>query len=170
MLTEREEKLIKRYCIYPKLAMTGVIMALALGVPYILLEMIDDLAFHNDRAVFWGLYVYIGFVILYMVLFCWCALVPRFGMRREEWRELQRRADVRQSQTDYSGAVAGSLGMSAAGRLMRKSENKAVRGAGAAALEELKAPGVEIVDGPETAVAQVLELLGTHRVWDRDAV
>ena len=133
MLTEREEKLIKRYCIYPKLAMTGVIMALALGVPYVLLEMIDDIAFHNDRAVFWGLYVYIGFVILYMVLFCWCALAPRFGMRREEWRELQRRADVRQSQTDYSGAVAGSLGMSAAGRLMRKSENKAVRGAGAAA-------------------------------------
>ena len=121
MLTEREEKLIKRYCIYPKLAMTGVIMALALGVPYVLLEMIDDIAFHNDRAVFWGLYVYIGFVILYMVLFCWCALAPRFGMRREEWRELQRRADVRQSQTDYSGAVAGSLGMSAAGRLMRKS-------------------------------------------------
>ena len=114
MLTEREEKLIKRYCIYPKLAMTGVIMALALGVPYVLLEMIDDLAFHNDRAVFWGLYVYIGFVILYMVLFCWCALAPRFGMRREEWRELQRRADVRQSQTDYSGAVAGAMGMSAA--------------------------------------------------------
>lgn len=133
MLTEREEKLIKRYCIYPKLAMTGVIMALALGVPYVLLEMIDDLAFHNDRAVFWGLYVYIGFVILYMVLFCWCALAPRFGMRREEWRELQRRADVRQSQTDYSGAVAGAMGMSAAGRLMRKSENKAVRGVGAAA-------------------------------------
>lgn len=76
MLTEREEKLIKRYCIYPKLAMTGVIMALALGVPYVLLEMIDDLAFHDDRAVFWGLYVYIGFVILYMVLFCWCALAP----------------------------------------------------------------------------------------------
>nr|WP_016931843.1 hypothetical protein [Rhodococcus sp. R1101] len=41
-------------------------------------------------------------------------------------------------------------------------------GAGAAALDELKAPGVEIVDGPETAVAQVLELLGTHRVWERD--
>ena len=133
MLTEREEKLIKRYCIYPKLAMTGVIMALALGVPYVLLEMIDDIAFHDDRAVFWGLYVYIGFVILYMVLFCWCALAPRFGMRREEWQELQRRADVRQSQTDYSGAVAGAMGMSAAGRLMRKSENKAVRGAGAAA-------------------------------------
>ena len=55
MLTEREEKLIKRYCIYPKLAMTGVIMALALGVPYVLLEMIDDIVFHDDRAVFWGL-------------------------------------------------------------------------------------------------------------------
>ena len=41
--------------------------------------MIDDIACHNDRAVFWGLYVYIGFVILYMVLFCWCALAPRFG-------------------------------------------------------------------------------------------
>ncbi|MDJ0397744.1 catalase [Rhodococcus rhodochrous] len=54
--------------------------------------------------------------------------------------------------------------------MFRHHKALAAWGAGAAALEELKAPGVEIVDGPETAVAQVLELLGTHRVWDRDAV
>ena len=48
MLTEHEEKLIQRYYIYPKIAITAVIMALALGVPFILLEMIDDLVFHDD--------------------------------------------------------------------------------------------------------------------------
>ena len=58
MLTEHEEKLIQRYYIYPKIAITAVIMALALGVPFILLEMIDDLVFHDEEVIFWGLYVY----------------------------------------------------------------------------------------------------------------
>ena len=57
MLTEHEEKLIQRYYIYPKIAITAVIMALALGVPFILLEMIDDLVFHDEEVIFWGLYV-----------------------------------------------------------------------------------------------------------------
>lgn len=52
MLTEHEEKLIQRYYIYPKIAITAVIMALALGVPFILLEMIDDLVFHDEEVIF----------------------------------------------------------------------------------------------------------------------
>lgn len=50
MLTEHEEKLIQRYYIYPKIAITAVIMALALGVPFILLEMIDDLVFTMKKS------------------------------------------------------------------------------------------------------------------------
>ena len=37
MLTDREEKLIVRYCRRPRIAITAIIMALALGVPFILL-------------------------------------------------------------------------------------------------------------------------------------
>lgn len=133
MLTEHEEKLIQRYYIYPKIAITVVIMALALGVPFILLEMIDDLVFHDEEVIFWGLYVYLGFAALYLILFCYCTLRAKLGMRKEEWQELQRRLSVRQSQSDYSGAVAGSLAMGATGRLMQKSQNKTVRGVGTAA-------------------------------------
>lgn len=133
MLTEHEEKLIQRYYIYPKIAITVVIMALALGVPFILLEMIDDLVFHDEEVIFWGLYVYLGFAALYLILFCYCTLRAKLGMRKEEWQELQRRLRVRQQQSDYSAAAAGAMAMGAAGRLMQKSQNKTVRGAGTAA-------------------------------------
>ena len=133
MLTEHEEKLIQRYYIYPKIAITAVIMALALGVPFILLEMIDDLVFHDEEVIFWGLYVYLGFAALYLILFCYCTLRAKLGMRKEEWQELQRRLRVRQQQSDYSAAAAGAMAMGAAGRLMQKSQNKTVRGAGTAA-------------------------------------
>lgn len=133
MLTEHEEKLIQRYYIYSKIAITAVIMALALGVPFILLEMIDDLVFHDEEVIFWGLYVYLGFAALYLILFCYCTLRAKLGMRKEEWQELQRRLKVRQQQSDYSAAAAGAMAMGAAGRLMQKSQNKTVRGAGTAA-------------------------------------
>ena len=108
-------------------------MALALGVPFILLEMIDDLVFHDEEVIFWGLYVYLGFAALYLILFCYCPLRAKLGMRKEEWQELQRRLKVRQQQSDYSAAAAGAMAMGAAGRLMQKSQNKTVRGAGTAA-------------------------------------
>ena len=101
MLTEHEEKLIQRYYIYPKIAITAVIMALALGVPFILLEMIDDLVFHDEEVIFWGLYVYLGFAALYLILFCYCTLRAKLGMRKE------------------AGAAAPSQGPSAAVRLFR---------------------------------------------------
>ncbi|UYP19079.1 catalase [Rhodococcus sp. Z13] len=43
-------------------------------------------------------------------------------------------------------------------------------GAGAKALEGREAPGVVVADGPQAAVGQILELLRTHRVWERNAV
>ena len=133
MLTEREEKLIQKYCLFPQIAITALIMALVLGAPFILLEMIDDLVFHDSETLFWGLYVYLGFVVVYLFIYCYCTLRTKLGMRKEEWQELQRRLSVRQSQSDYSGAVAGSLAMGATGRLMQKSQNKTVRGVGTAA-------------------------------------
>ena len=77
MLTEHEEKLIQRYYIYPKIAITVVIMALALGVPFILLEMIDDLVFHDEEVIFWGLYVYLGFAALYLICVLYTSPRPR---------------------------------------------------------------------------------------------
>ena len=100
MLTEREEKLIQKYCLFPQIAITALIMALVLGAPFILLEMIDDLVFHDSETLFWGLYVYLGFVVVYLFIYCYCTLRTKLGMRKEEWQELQRRLSVRQSQSD----------------------------------------------------------------------
>ena len=133
MLTDREEKLIVRYCRRPRIAITAIIMALALGVPFILLEMLDDIVFYHEGFTPFGLYVYLAFVVVYLFLFCFCTLSTRFGMHKAEWEELARRRTVSQRQSDYSGAAAGSLAMGAAGRMMQKSSRKGVRTAGAAA-------------------------------------
>lgn len=47
MLQEKERKQILRYCIYPKIALTAIILSLVLAVLILPLEMIDDLVFHN---------------------------------------------------------------------------------------------------------------------------
>lgn len=133
MLTDREEKLIVRYCRRPRIAITAVIMALVLGVPFILLEMLDDIVFYHEGFTPFGLYVYLAFVVVYLFLFCFCTLSTRFGMRKAEWAELACRRTVSQRQSDYSGAAAGSLAMGAAGRMMQKSSRKGVRTAGTAA-------------------------------------
>lgn len=111
MLTDREEKLIVRYCRRPRIAITAIIMALALGVPFILLEMLDDIVFYHEGFTPFGLYVYLAFVVVYLFLFCFCTLSTRFGMHKAEWEELARRRTVSQRQSDYSGAAAGSLAM-----------------------------------------------------------
>lgn len=49
-----------------------------------------------------------GFAALYLILFCYCTLRAKLGMRKEEWQELQRRLKVRQQQSDYSAAAAGA--------------------------------------------------------------
>ena len=47
-LSEKEKKQILRYCVYPKIALSALIMSFVLCALIVPLEMIDDLVFHND--------------------------------------------------------------------------------------------------------------------------
>ena len=132
-LSEKEKKQIKRYCAYPKIAMRALIMSFALCVLIVPLEMIDDLVFHNDGFDPAGLNTAIALVAIYVAVFCFCALRPKFGMRGKQWLDLQNRLAVRQTQSDRSAQVAGVLATQAAGRLLQKSDNKAAQALGGAA-------------------------------------
>ena len=70
MLQEKERKQILRYCIYPKIALTAIILSLVLAVLILPLEMIDDLVFHNKGFQPAGLYTILGFVAVYVIIFC----------------------------------------------------------------------------------------------------
>lgn len=132
-LSEKEKKQILRYCVYPKIALLALIMSFVLCALIVPLEMIDDLVFHNDGFEPVGLNVGIALIALCFVVFCFCALRPKFGMRGKQWLELQNRLSVRQTQSDRSAQVAGVLATQAAGRLLQNSDNKAAQALGGAA-------------------------------------
>ena len=132
-LSEKEKKQILRYCVYPKIALLALIMSFVLCALIVPLEMIDDLVFHNDGFEPVGLNVGITLIALCVVVFCFCALRPKFGMRGKQWIDLQNRLSVRQTQSDRSAQVAGVLATQAAGRLLQNSDNKAAQALGGAA-------------------------------------
>lgn len=132
MINEKEKKRIQRYCVYPKVALVALIMAFVLCLEIIPLEMIDDLVFHNKGFQPRGLYTAIALIVLNVIIFCFCTLSPRFGMRGTAWKTLQARLQVDQKETDRSAQVAGTIAMQASGRLLRKSDSETVKNIGGA--------------------------------------
>ena len=35
-----------------------------------------------------GMFTALGFVIIYVIIFCFCALAPKFGMNGKKWKSL----------------------------------------------------------------------------------
>lgn len=127
MLSEKEEKIIKRYYILLKIAIPSLIMAFLIGFIWLVLVTVDGLFLHGDIKITLSLNVYIGFAIGYITLFVYGFLYPRFGMLGETWKGILRKCQIRQ--TDFGnydkiaeaqatralGNLTGSSGLQAAG-------------------------------------------------------
>lgn len=74
----------------------------------------------------------LGFVIIYVVIFCFCALAPKFGMNGKKWKSLIGRLNVKQSETDYSKEVSAALASQAVGRFLKESDNDTAKNIGSA--------------------------------------
>ena len=132
-VSEQERKRIQRYCIYPKIALAALIMAFVACLLMLPLQMINDIAFHHKEFQPAGIYTAIALTAIELVVFCYCALAPRFGMQGKQWKELQSRLSVAQENKDRSAEVAGVLAAQAAGRLLKNSDNDVARNLGGAA-------------------------------------
>ena len=132
-LTEQEKKRIQRYCTYPKIAAVALVMAFVACLLMLPLQMINDIAFHHKEFQPAGIYTAIALTAIELVVFCYCALAPRFGMQGKQWKELQSRLSVAQENKDRSAEVAGVLAAQAAGRLLKNSDNDVARNLGGAA-------------------------------------
>ena len=122
MEREQEAKLIRKYCLYPVLAKAFLLMALLIGVLWLLLVMIGDMVFDGDFYAL-GLGVYLAIVVGYTTAFCICFLKPRLGMRKEPWQRIAARSNAMLSQRDYSGQIAAVLGARAAGNLLHRTDH-----------------------------------------------
>ena len=93
-LSEQERKRIQRYCIYPKIAGAALAMAFVLPLLIIPFEMIDDIVFHHEGFQDTGMMAALVLAGIELVIFCYCTLAPRFGMRGKQWKEMQHRLVV----------------------------------------------------------------------------
>lgn len=132
MINDKEKKMIQRYCIYPKIAVVALIFSFVQCALIVPLEMIDDLVFQNKGFQPTGMFTALGFVIIYVVIFCFCALAPKFGMNGKKWKSLIGRLNVKQSETDYSKEVSAALASQAVGRFLKESDNDTAKNIGSA--------------------------------------
>ena len=160
-LSEKDARLIKRYCVCPQLGFVSLVMPFVLGALVILGEMIGDLVFYGEGDFrFLGLYAYIAFVIVFCVLFCYGALVPKFGMQGKRWTALAEQLRVQQTAEDRSAETAAALGLRAAGTLLNHSDNETAKDlgdvaavAGAAATAAVAAEQLSEIGGNAEAMA-----------------
>lgn len=132
-LSENEKRQIQRYCVYPRVALPALIMSFVTCLLLLPLEMVDDLVFHNKGFDATGVSTILVLVAINLVVFCFCSLVPKFGMRGKQWRALQERLAVAQEEADRTAQVAGVIGAQAAGRLLGNSDSDAAKALGSAA-------------------------------------
>lgn len=59
-LSEKEKKQIQKYCVFPKISWVAIIMSFALCGLIVVLEMIDDMVFHNKGFQPGGMYARIS--------------------------------------------------------------------------------------------------------------
>ena len=126
MINNKEKKMIQRYCIYPKIAVVALIFS------FVQCALIDDLVFQNKGFQPTGMFTALGFVIIYVIIFCFCALAPKFGMNGKKWKSLIGRLNVKQSETDYSKEVSAALASQAVGRFLKESDNDTAKNIGSA--------------------------------------
>lgn len=124
MLDEEQKKIIKRYCIFPSLALAFLIVCMAIGLLWIILNMLGDLVFNSTTFYDIGVWVYLGIVVIYLILFIYFFLYAKIGMRKKRWQELVKEADVKLSNKDYSKSISALLGTRAASTLLDMSDNQ----------------------------------------------
>ena len=113
MFNEEEKRLIKKYCLLPKLSIAFLIMALLIGFVWILFVMINDMVF-NGTFYMLGLYTFLGIAIIYTIAFIICKMIPQMGMRKEKWQEIVKKANVFMSNNDYSSDISENAKLVAA--------------------------------------------------------
>ena len=63
-LTEQEKKRIQRYCTYPKIAATALVMSFVACLLMLPLQMVNDIAFHQKEFLPAGIYTAVSYTHL----------------------------------------------------------------------------------------------------------
>ena len=135
LLDKKDIRRIKRYCVFPKLAMVSLIMVFVLSLLLLIGEMIHDLIFCNEGSFgpAGGIILFAIFVFINCAIFAYCAIATKIGMNGKHYKAIVERLRVQQTTKNRSAEFAGAIGLSAAGHMISRSDNEIAQGVGSAA-------------------------------------
>lgn len=123
MLSARDVKLVKRYYLLPKAAWYSLVALFLTGGLAILLVMIDNIGLGSKGFGDLQLIVMVALMIAEGAVCIACGVVARRGLGSAHWQELEREAIGGNADIGTNPAVAGGIGVAAAGRLVDTLDN-----------------------------------------------
>lgn len=123
MLSTRDAKLVKRYYLLPKAAWYSLVSLFLTGGLAILLVMIDNIGLGSKGFGDLQLIAMAAFMIAEGAVCIACGVVARRGLGSAHWQELEREAIGGNANIGTNPAVAGDIGVAAAGRLVDTLDN-----------------------------------------------
>lgn len=123
MLSARDAKLVKRYYLLPKAAWYSLVSLFLTGGLAILLVMIDNIGLGSKGFGDLQLIAMAAFMIAEGAVCIACGVVARRGLGSAHWQELEREAIGDNANIGTNPAVAGGIGVAAAGRLVDTLDN-----------------------------------------------
>lgn len=133
-MTDKSKKTIIKYYKLLKISIPCLVMGFGVGVIWLLLVMIDNIALGNAKSsapYMPGLYIYLGLAIFNLFMFAYSALRVRFGLNGKKWKEIIGELPNINRKVDYYNKEAiTAVGTMAAGRLMKNADYKTVANIG----------------------------------------
>lgn len=123
MLSARDAKLVKRYYLLPKAAWYSLAALFLTGGLAILLVMIDNIGLGSKGFGDLQLITMAALMIAEGAACIACGVVARRGLASTHWQELEREAIGGNVSIETNPAVAGGIGVAAAGRLVDTLDN-----------------------------------------------
>lgn len=123
MLSARDAKLAKRYYLLPKTAWYSLVALFLTGGLAILLVMIDNIGLGSKGFGGLQLIAMAALMIAEGAVCIACGVVARRGLGSAHWQELEREAIGGNANIGTNPAVAGDIGVAAAGRLVDTLDN-----------------------------------------------
>lgn len=123
MLNTSDAKLVKRYYLLPKAAWYSLVALFLTGGLAILLVMIDNIGLGSKGFGDLQLITMAALMIAEGAACVACGVVARHGLGSAHWQELERKAIGSNADIKTNPAVAGGIGVAAAGRLVDTLDN-----------------------------------------------
>lgn len=123
MLSARDAKLVKRYYLLPRAAWYSLVALFLTGGLAILLVMIDNIGLGSKGFGDLQLIAMAALMIAEGALCIACGVAARRGLASTHWQELEREAIGGNADIGTNPAVAGGIGVAAAGRLVDTLDN-----------------------------------------------